>query len=86
MSEDDGAWFAAKSHGYGAGFPIAWQGWFVLIGYVAIMLAAGLLIEWDAEVGTPVGIAIFFIATMALTFIAKAKTRGGWKWRWGKKD
>ena len=36
MSErDDGAWFAPKRFGYGAGLPIAWQGWALLAGYIA---------------------------------------------------
>ena len=28
----DGDWFAPKRFGYGAGLPIAWQGWALIIG------------------------------------------------------
>ncbi|MXO51644.1 hypothetical protein GRI42_10055 [Erythrobacter gaetbuli] len=86
MSKEDQGWFAPKRYGYGAGLPIAWQGWALLIGYIAIALSVALLIEWDAEIGGATGFAIFFVATIALMYIAKAKTRGGWKWRWGGDD
>ena len=84
--QDDGAWFAQKTHGYGAGLPIAWQGWVLLAGYIGIMLLAGLLIEWDREVGLPVGIGLMLVSTVVLTLLASAKTRGGWRWRWGEDD
>src|SRR5690348_13713227 len=31
-------WFAPKRYGYGSGLPISWQGWAVLLGYLAIIL------------------------------------------------
>ncbi len=30
-------WFAPKRYGYGAGLPIAWQGWVLTIGYLAVI-------------------------------------------------
>ncbi|MCJ2184080.1 hypothetical protein MTR62_15450 [Novosphingobium sp. 1949] len=33
-----GDWFARKRFGFGAGLPIAWQGWVVYALYLAIML------------------------------------------------
>ena len=33
-------WFAAKRYGYGAGLPIAWQGWLVLSAYIAAIIGA----------------------------------------------
>ena len=32
MSDDGPEWFAPKRYGYGAGLPIAWQGWAVIVG------------------------------------------------------
>ena len=78
----DGAWFAAKRHGFGAGWPIAWQGWALLAGYVAVMFMI-------AELTKPRPMAhavLFIVATALLIIMAKAKTRGGWKWRWDKSD
>ncbi|MBX7494815.1 hypothetical protein K3172_02965 [Qipengyuania sp. 6B39] len=79
----DKAWFAQKTHGYGAGLPIAWQGWAILAAYVGIVLLSGLLIEWDREVGLPAAIAIMLLSTVLFTVVCAAKTRGGWRWRWG---
>lgn len=83
---DDGAWFSAKTHGYGAGLPVAWQGWAVLGGYLAIMLFSGLLIEWYWQEGAVFAIPMMLVATLGLFLIARAKTRGGMRWRWGEKD
>jgi hypothetical protein len=33
----DGDWFAPKRFGYGAGPPIAWQGWALILGFCAIL-------------------------------------------------
>ena len=35
------AWFAAKRYGYGWNLPLRWQGWLVLLGYIAAIVAAG---------------------------------------------
>ena len=34
MSDDNSAWFQPKRFGYGAGWPIAWQGWALRGGYL----------------------------------------------------
>lgn len=86
MDDKDDAWFAPKRYGYGAGLPIARQGWVLLLGYMVTISLAVLLIGWDAEVGRPVGMVILALATAALIAICRAKTRGGWRWRWGERD
>ena len=72
-------WFAAKRYGYGAGLPIAWQGWAILGGYIALVGLAALLIpySWVAYA------CIVAILTVSLTLICARTTRGGWRWRWG---
>ena len=84
MSDEDGAWFRQKTFGYGAGLPIAWQGWAVLIAYIAVAALAGYLWETGDEVYSAAGAVLFFVATLGLVLIARAKTRGGWRWRSGK--
>ena len=87
MSErDDKAWFAPKRYGYGAGLPIAWQGWALLAGYIAVMLAPTPLLEWDPILGTGIAAAVWIAATVLFLLIAKRKTRGGWRWRHGERD
>ncbi len=79
---DGPEWFAAKRYGYGAGLPIAWQGWVLLAAYMAVLgLAVWLL--------AAVPIALFAVATSAtfvLLLIAARTTRGQWRWRWGDRD
>ena len=79
---DGPEWFAPKRYGYGAGLPIAWQGWAVLFAYLAVIGIATLLLA-----ATPLAVvAIVIPATAILLLIAVRTTRGGWRWRWGRKD
>lgn len=78
---EPGYWFAPKKLGYGAGLPIAWQGWALLISYMAVLLGAGLLLESGGQIGLVAFIAITVIATILLLLIARRRTEGGWKWR-----
>ncbi len=80
---DDGAWFAPKRYGYGAGLPLRWQGWALLGGYIAMLPLVRLLDEG----GRPSeSLALFIAATAVLIVVSCRKTRGGFKWRWGNVD
>ena len=75
-------WFAPKRYGFGAGLPVAWQGWAMSIAYVLlILLALHYLQPSDA---------LFWITVAFLTtgfaWVTWRTTRGGWRWRWGEKD
>ena len=41
----DQAWFPAKTYGWGWGIPRRWQGWVVMLGFVAAMIAGTSLIR-----------------------------------------
>jgi hypothetical protein len=75
-------WFAAKRYGFGAGFPISWQGWLVLWVYIAVVVAAGVLLDGKRLAQG----AIVIPATVALVITFVRTTRGGWRWRWGDSD
>ena len=75
----DHEWFAPKRYGIGAGLPISWQGWAVMLGYVALLGFAGFLFGRHDERA----LAIVIPATIALVIVAALTTRGGWRWRWG---
>jgi hypothetical protein len=81
MTDNDGAWFAPKTFGYGSGLPIAWQGW-VLFGGLAGAIFALMVALLPAHPGA-FAAAVIGINLMVLPLAAK-KTRGGWKWRNGK--
>lgn len=82
MMHDGPIWFAPKSHGLGSGLPIAWQGWVLLLGFLAASIGVAMFFA-----GRPlVMLAILTLLTIVFVVIAMKTTRGGWKWRWGDKE
>lgn len=81
--KEDGMWFAPKRYGYGAGLPIAWQGWALLGGYIALMVLAGFMSGSHLGAIRAAAFALFIAATATLLSLTRQRTRGGWKWRWG---
>jgi hypothetical protein len=76
---DDG-WWAPKRYGYGAGVPIAWQGWAATLAYVLLVAGSAYGVLPHSAVAFT---AIVVGATAVLIVICAFKTRGGWRWRWG---
>ncbi|MFZ4605327.1 MAG: hypothetical protein ACOYM5_03635 [Caulobacter sp.] len=73
-------WFTAKRFGYGSGMPCSWEGWTVLIGYLAVVAASAVT---ATEANVKSHMAVIMIASAALVLICARTTRGGWRWRWG---
>jgi hypothetical protein len=70
-------WFRAKRYGWGWGLLAAWQGWVVLVSWVAILLVVTPLL-------TPV-LFYLFIAVMCALLLAICYAKGEPpRWRWGK--
>ncbi len=79
---DGPEWFAPKRYGYGAGLPISWQGWVLLLAYLLLLGLATLVIRY-----TWAGyFSIVTTLTVALLVVMARTTRGGWRWRWGERD
>lgn len=72
-------WFSPKVYGYGAGLPCTWQGWAVLAAFLAIVVGSRFFVATDG-----VHALIVLGAVIVLVLLAAAKTRGGWRWRWGR--
>lgn len=68
-------WFAPKVLGYGAGWPIAWQGWAVLVGFFAGLALCLAYLHGPAR---PLAIAVL---VCVLVVICAKTTDGGWRWR-----
>jgi hypothetical protein len=83
---DDGAWFAPKRYGLGSGLPIRWQGWAVLVGYLALLVPFHFLLQMPGALPKMAALGMILAATIWLIDIARRKTRGGWKWRGGGED
>ncbi|HET6524573.1 hypothetical protein [Sphingopyxis sp.] len=74
---DKRPWFRAKTHGYGTGLPIAWQGWLFLALHIALIAGLAVLFRERPVLMT---IAIL-LAALAPMPIYRARTEGGWRWR-----
>lgn len=82
LFEEDKPWFAPKRYGFGAGLPIAWQGWLFLA--LHIILIAGLVRLFQDR--TMLLLATVLPAVFLPMPLYAAKTLGGWRWRWGDPD
>ena len=79
---DGPEWFAPKRYGYGAGLPISWQGWAVLIGFVAFILVIAFSMRHQ-----PIQLIAALVPLVLLFIVITARTtKGGWRWRWGDED
>ena len=83
---DGKPWFRVKRVGYGAGLPIAWQGWVLMLSYLAAFLGLAVLAERTrgmALAGVIVGI---LLLTAVFIGIARARSDAEWRWRSGEND
>ena len=81
MSNDSPYWFPAKRYGWGWGLPIAWQGWVVLIAFVAASIAGGYFLPPHRN---PSLFALFIICIVALLICIMWLKGEPPSWRWGK--
>jgi len=80
-------WFKAKHYGYGW-YPATWQGWLVVLVFVALMIFNALRIDSipQPEGYIPTNFILQTIVLVVLLIIICYKTGEPAKWRWGKKD
>ena len=74
-------WFPAKTYGWGWGMPATWEGWAVMVVFMAAMLAGGMYLL--TRYGQGVFLAFALVCCMALLAICWAKGEPP-AWRWGK--
>ena len=82
MPRESGYWFPAKRYGWGWGIPSRWQGWAVLIAYLALLGVVTLLFPPHRE---PFTFALLVIATTLVLVAVCWVTGEPPGWRWGKK-
>jgi hypothetical protein len=84
---EPGDWFPPKRYGYGAGLPIAWQGWVLLLAFVTLIVGIALLAPSIEDYRAIAGLlTLMALSTVAFVTIVHRRTRGGWRWRWGDSD
>jgi len=79
--DDDRPWFATRRYGYGSGMPLTWQGWVTVLAFVAAVLVAPLLFRDPV-----IHLIIIGVLTIGFVALAKPRTVGTWRWRWGDSD
>lgn len=78
-------WFKPKQRGIGAGVPLNWKGWALLVAFVGAIIGVpsgvSLVIGYEGSVV----LRAFIVALISIPFlfIAWKKTEGGWRWRRG---
>ena len=77
-------WFKPKALGYGA-TPVTWEGWALSLGYLLLVLVwtLGLIGSEPTVQRWAMWLVLLAVATIAITWLAKRKTDGEWRWRWG---
>lgn len=79
MMDEDDVWFEQKRFGYGAGLPVKWQGWALLLGFIAVIVGLNAFLR---DRHPALLVAIILLTTVPVVVIAARHTRGGWRWRW----
>ena len=85
---DDDHWFVPKSHGYGAS-PKNWKGWAALVVFALVGFALSfVLLAGNGAPPSPARFELWITAMIAacagFVWLARRKTDGDWRWRWGR--
>ncbi len=80
MSKDQDIWFAAKYYGWGWSLPVAWQGWFVLLGYVVLLIVGSYVLLPGQRAQFFGFFAVLSAGLIGICWLKGEKPR----WRWGK--
>lgn len=77
-------WFVSKKYGWGW-TPVTWQGWALVILYVALVAGLSFFIGdgFESRAGTTTFVFIVFLLTILLMVVCYAKGETP-RWRWGK--
>ena len=78
-------WFKAKRYGYGW-HPATWQGWVVMLVYVASMVCTGIQIDIHSHSvsDTLIGVVPLWVLYTFVLILVCVRTGEKPRWRWGK--
>lgn len=83
VTEVKNYWFKRRRFGFGF-MPVTWQGWLVTIGYILVIIFAGMAFLDNNLRETSLFFLIFILATGGLLRIMLIKGPRS-HWRWGRK-
>lgn len=74
-------WFPRKTHGWGWGLPVAWQGWLVLAAYaIGVVVLHFLFLLPAVRIGAFLaGMAVLTVLLVAVCWL-KGEPPDGWHW------
>jgi hypothetical protein len=73
-------WFPAMKYGVGWGLPVTWQGWAVLLSYIALLLLGGLFIGKSTFLIIPFVIYVFILSGIFLYVCWKKGEKPDVRW------
>ncbi len=79
-------WFKRKLYGWGW-TPVTWQGWFITLAYIALVIAFALTLDENSPTREVVFTFVLPVSLLTITFLRIAyKTGERPKWQWGRSD
>ena len=80
MRMDGRYWFPAKRYGWGWGLPVTWQGWLVVIAFVAMTVGGAFAFPPTKEPAAYfIYVAVLSLALVGVCWLTGEPPR----WRWG---
>jgi hypothetical protein len=70
-------WFRVKRHGFGVGLPVVWQGWLVLVLYLAAVTLSAVIFS------ETVSLIVLAVLTPIVVWLAYVHSDAEWRWRDG---
>jgi hypothetical protein len=72
-------WFRAKRYGWGWGLPATWQGWMVLVAFVALLVLGSILFPPRKQIG----LYLAYVVVLGVLLIGTCWLKGEpLRWRW----
>ncbi len=80
MNDSPRYWFPAKRYGWGWGLPTAWQGWVVMLVFIALLVMGAIWLPPPRELlAFLIYTAVLWAALLAVCWVKGEPPR----WRWG---
>ncbi|MGH8456645.1 MAG: hypothetical protein ACRETW_05590 [Stenotrophobium sp.] len=76
-------WFSVKRYGWGWGLPATWEGWVVLLTWLAVVVPVSGWLAAHKDVVLALPFVVFMTVVLLLICFAKGEPP---RWRWGGRD